>query len=51
MEMATKWSLPRFSKAKHDGQAAAVDALPTSAEVSVTYVLSAYADVTFTKSS
>ena len=50
-KMATKWSHPMFQKARFDEQEAEIDALPTSAEAAVTYVSSAYGDVTFVKSS
>lgn len=49
--MATKWSNPTFLKKVKDDLDAVDAALPTSAEVAVTYVSSAYANVTFTKSS
>ena len=49
--MATKWTLPRFLKHRKDVLDASIAALPTSSEVNVTYVTSAYANVTVTTSS
>jgi len=48
--MATKWIHPQFIRSLKTNLDAADAALPTSAEVSVTYCTSAYANVTFTKS-
>ena len=49
--MATKWSSPVFLKKIKDQLDATDAALPTSAEVSGTYVSSAYGAVTWVKSS